>query len=93
MHHEAGETLERARYSNSRADLDEHTFSSVDVDLEFASFVDRRIEQSKEALRSKSVSVEEILAACFYLMRDVRPCITDVSIHLAHHADVLIAVE
>ncbi len=41
LYHETGETLECARDSNSGTDFDEDSFGGMDVDLEFASFVDR----------------------------------------------------
>ena len=33
LDHESSETFERARYSNSRADLDKDSLSGVDVNL------------------------------------------------------------
>jgi hypothetical protein len=50
LNHEASETLEGSRYTDSRADFDENAFGGVNVDLEFAGFVDWRVEESKKAL-------------------------------------------
>ena len=39
LDHEPSEALEGARYPHCRADLDEHSFGGVNVDLKLSSFV------------------------------------------------------
>ena len=55
MDHKTGETLEGTRNSDSRADFDEDSFGSMDVNLEFSGFVNRRIKESKETLQRISI--------------------------------------
>lgn len=50
LDHEASKTLECARNTHGRADFDQYTFSSVDVDLQLPSLVDGRIQEGQEAL-------------------------------------------
>lgn len=50
LDHQASKALEGSRYAHSWADLDENALGSVNVDLEFAGFVDGRVEESEEAL-------------------------------------------
>jgi hypothetical protein len=50
LNHETGESLEGTRNADSRVYLDENAFSGVNIYLEFAGFVDRRVEESEEAL-------------------------------------------
>ena len=45
LYHQAGETLEGSRDADAGADFDEDAFGGVDVDLEFAGFVDGRVEE------------------------------------------------
>lgn len=52
MHHEACEALESSRYADSWADFNENPFGSVNVDLEFAGFVDGRVEEGEKALHT-----------------------------------------
>ena len=52
LNHETGEALEGTRYPDGGRDLDEYAFGCVDVDLQLASLVDRRIQQGQEALPS-----------------------------------------
>jgi hypothetical protein len=51
--HETREPLEGSRDSDVRVDLDEDALGGVDVDLESASFVERRVEERQEALRTR----------------------------------------
>ena len=44
LDHEAGEAFEGTRYPDGGRDLDENSFRGVDVDLQFASLVDGRVE-------------------------------------------------
>jgi hypothetical protein len=50
LDHQAGEALERARDADGRADFDQYTLGGVDVDLQFARFVDGRIQKREKAL-------------------------------------------
>lgn len=50
MDHEAGESLECSWDADGWADLNKDTLGSVDVDLELAGLVDRRVEEGKETL-------------------------------------------
>lgn len=65
----------------------------MDVDLQFARFVDRGVEESQETLSSCQPAHLVSAHPRPDLMRDIRPSIADVAVHLAHDADVLIAVE
>jgi hypothetical protein len=51
LDHETGEAFESSRNAHSGADFDEDAFGRVDVDLEFAGFVDGRVEESEQTLR------------------------------------------
>lgn len=50
LNHEASETFEGSRYTDSRTDFNKNAFGGVNVDLEFAGFVDGRVKESKKAL-------------------------------------------
>lgn len=50
MDHKPSKAFECARDPDSRADFDEDSFCSMDVDLEFPGLVHRRVEKSKETL-------------------------------------------
>lgn len=76
MDHETGESLECSWDADGWADLNKDTLGSVDVDLELAGLVDRRIEEGKETL-----------------MGYIRSGIADVTIHLAHDANMLIRIQ
>jgi hypothetical protein len=43
LNHQTGETFEGTRNADGWVNFDEDTFRGVDVDLELASFVDRRV--------------------------------------------------
>ena len=45
LHHETGETLERTRDAHGGVYFDKHALGGLDVDLEFACFVDRGVEE------------------------------------------------
>ena len=49
--HEAAEPLECTRYSDVRVHLDEHALGGVDIHLQQARLVERRVEEGQEALR------------------------------------------
>lgn len=51
LDHQARESLKGTRDTDGRADFDENALGGVDVDLEFPSFVDGRIEEGEEALQ------------------------------------------
>jgi hypothetical protein len=48
--HQTRESLERSWDSDSRVDFDENAFCCLDVNLQSASFVQRRVEERQEAL-------------------------------------------
>ena len=50
MYHKTSKPLECSWNADGWADFNQNTLCSVDVDLELAGFVDRAIEQSKQAL-------------------------------------------
>lgn len=50
LDHETCEALECTWNTNGRADFDQDTFGGVNVDLQLASFVDRRVEEGKQTL-------------------------------------------
>jgi hypothetical protein len=54
LDHQSGEALEGSRDADGRRDLDEDTLGGVDVDLELAGLVDRRVEEGEEALSEKT---------------------------------------
>ena len=50
LHHQTSKALEGSRNAHCGADPDEHVACSLDVDLELARLVDRRIEEGEQAL-------------------------------------------
>ena len=50
--HQAAEPLEGPRNPHMRVDLNEDTLCGVDVDLQQARLVERRVEQRQQALRT-----------------------------------------
>jgi hypothetical protein len=50
LNHQTGEPFEGTRNADGWVNFDEDAFRSVDVDLELASLIDRRVEKSEEAL-------------------------------------------
>lgn len=50
LHHQASKALECTGDAHGGADPDEDVLCSLDVDLELASLVDRRVEESKQTL-------------------------------------------
>ena len=50
LDHQAGESLERARDADRRADFDQNALGGVDVDLQLSGLVDGRVEQSEQTL-------------------------------------------
>lgn len=103
LHHQAGEALECTRDADGRRDLDQNIFRRQDVDLELASFVDRRIEEGEEALYPVSAQGHRLAGSGYApqpqrgcvanLVGDVGPRIADVAVHLPHDTNVLVAVQ
>jgi hypothetical protein len=60
LNHETSKTLECTRDADRGVDFDQNAFCSVDIDLEFASLVDGRVEEGEEALWESVYDVEEI---------------------------------
>jgi hypothetical protein len=61
LDHQTCEALESTRDSHSRADFDEDVLSRLDVDLEFAGFIDRGVKEGEKTLQGMSdVSVNVI---------------------------------
>ena len=52
LDHQASKPLECARDSHGWADLYKHILCGLDVDLELARFIDRRVQQGEKALYS-----------------------------------------
>jgi hypothetical protein len=50
LDHKTGESLEGTWDANCWTNFDENTFGGMNVDLQLASFIDRRVEKGKEAL-------------------------------------------
>lgn len=50
LDHEPSKALEGARYPDCRADLDENSSCSMNIDLQLPGFVRRRIEEGEETL-------------------------------------------
>jgi hypothetical protein len=50
LNHQTGEPFEGTRNADRWVHLDQDAFRSVDVDLQLASFIDRRVEKSEKAL-------------------------------------------
>ena len=55
LDHETSEAFERARDANGGADFNEDSLGRVDVNLELACFIDRRIEKGQEALKQENI--------------------------------------
>jgi hypothetical protein len=51
LDHQTGEALKCTGNADGRADFDQDTLCCVDVDLEFAGLVERRVEEGEETLR------------------------------------------
>jgi hypothetical protein len=54
LNHETSESFEGTWDANSRTDFDKDSFGGVDVDLQFAGFIDRRVEEGEETLQRVS---------------------------------------
>lgn len=50
LYHQTRKSLESTWNANSGADFDEDSFSGVNIDLETANLVDRRIQECKKTL-------------------------------------------
>lgn len=50
LNHQTSETLKGTGNADGGADFDQDTLGCVNVDLEFAGLVERRVEKSKETL-------------------------------------------
>jgi hypothetical protein len=92
LNHETGESFEGTRDTDCRTDFDEDAFGSVDVDFEFTSLVDRRVEKSKKTLVWLA-AITMLTHKLSNLVGDIRSCVTDIAIHLAHDTDVLVTVQ
>lgn len=51
LDHKTGKALESSWYPDCGAHLNEHILCSLNVDLKLASLVNRRVQQSKKALK------------------------------------------
>lgn len=105
LDHEAGEALERAGEADGRRDGDERVVRGGNVDLQEAGFVEWGVEEGEETLFLGCGGPGLVLCAFSIgldggggegeanLVRDVRSGLADVATHLAHDADVLVAVQ
>jgi len=97
LNHETGEALKGTGNPDRWADFNEHAFRCGDVDLKPPGFVDRGVQESKEALPRDQChvdwSLEEARFARTNLMRDIWSSITDIAVHLPHDTDVFVTVE
>lgn len=98
LHHQAGKPFKRSWYTHSRADFNQYALCRVYVYLQFSSLVDGGVEQGEETLEEWSgdckLSARRLEAEVVHpnLVSNVGPGITNVSIHFAHDADVLVAI-
>ncbi len=53
LHHQAREAFERPRNSHGGADFDENAFGGMDVDLELAGLVNRRVKKGEQTLKGR----------------------------------------
>lgn len=69
----------------------------MDVYLQFPCLVDWRVQKGEQTLHTIAMSkVHDGQVSSrrdLYLMRDIRPSVTDVPIHLSHDSNVLVAVQ
>lgn len=65
----------------------------MNIDLEAAGLVDGGIQKSEKTLEGISSQRKEKCGKIPHLVSNVRPRLADITIHLAHDADVLVAVE
>lgn len=107
LDHQTSEPLEGTRNTDRGGNLDQDALGRVDVNLEFAGLVDGRIEQSKETLvsmismlnadsgrgRVVAPEVQSRAVVVSNLVSDIGTGITNVSVHLAHDSNMLVAVE
>lgn len=87
--HQAREALERARDADARVDLDEDALGRLDVDLQQAGLVQRRVEEREKAL----ISSVETRAALTDLVRDVGPRRRDLTPHPREDALVVVRIQ
>lgn len=92
LDHETSKSLECTWDSDTRAYFDQDTFGSVDVDLQLSGLVDWGVEEGKETLCIVSINAM-LNRNVTNLMCDIWTSVADVAIHLAHDADVFIAVQ
>lgn len=100
LDHETGEALEGSGNANRRRDLNEDTLGGGYVNLEAAGLVDGRVEEGQKALRKREASPSQHVGCRpklegtrgLNLVSDVGTSIANVAIHLAHNANMLIAV-
>lgn len=93
LHHQTSESLECSRNADCWADADQHILRRLNVDLELARLVDWRVEQGEKTLCCHVSWRLPQTASCTHLVCDIRPSLTDVAPHFAHHTDVIVAVE
>ena len=92
LYHETSESLESTWDADGWADFNEDPFRGMDVYLQLAGLVDGRVEQGEEALGivSNHCDVESQVSN---LVGNIRSCIADVAIHLAHDSNMLVTVQ
>lgn len=80
LNHQAGEALESSRNSDRRTHFDEDSLRRVDVDLQFAGLVDRRVEEGEKALPScvtrnskHSSAANSAIVEVVRLLREYKP--------------------
>jgi hypothetical protein len=77
-----------------RIDLNEHPFCSVDVHLQQTRFVEGRIQECQQALRSKlSIKKSHVVSNSAHLMRNIRTGIRNISASLCEDALMVVAVQ
>ena len=92
LDHETSESLEGTRNANRRANFDENSFGSMNVDLKLSCLVDRRVKESKETLK-KVTRCLMTWPQSSNLVGDIWSGIADITVHLAHHTDMLVTVQ
>ena len=93
LDHETSKSLECPGYSNGWGNFDQDALGGVDVYLEFSCFIDRGVEEGKQALSSSVSADASKTAQETHLMCNIRSSIANISSHLSHDSNMLIAVQ
>jgi hypothetical protein len=92
LNHETSKSFERPRDSDSWADFDQNVLCGMDIDLKPSGFVDWGIEEGEQTLPETSACPCMDFTTT-HLMCYIRSRFANVSAHLPHDTDVVVAVE